>query len=337
MDGYTGCAVAIDPNSGGVLGLVSAPDYEPNAFINGLEDWHMSYFLNSKSKPLLNRALQCHYPPGSIFKMVTLLAGLENSIITTKDAVNCKGFIEMGKYNQKFRCWKETGHGEIRLTEALANSCDIYFYELGLKLGPAKINEWSKKYMLGEKTGIDLPFEVKGLIPDKAWKKSRLNQMWYDGDTVNMSIGQGYMLVTPVQIAQYVAALANGGTIFQTYVLKKIMDANSAVVTENLPHIRSQLSINPANMKVVKAGMLSAVRYGTARAAFLPELSVAGKTGTAQNPHGKDHAWFVCFAPYDKPKVAIVVMVEHGGGGGEVAAPIAGRILSDMFYSGFFD
>ena len=337
MEGYTGCAIAIDPNSGGILGLVSSPGYEPNSFINGIEDWRMSYFLNSKSRPLLNRALQCHYPPGSIFKMITATAGLENSLITPKDVVNCKGYIEIGKYNQRFRCWLKEGHGNIRLVDAITNSCDVYFYDVGLKLGPAKLNEWSKKFMLGEVTGVDLPYEVKGLIPDKSWKKSRLNQMWYDGDTVNMSVGQGYILVTPIQVAQYIATIANGGTIFQTHVLRKIIDANGNMVSENIPRIRSQLKIDPANIKVIKTGMLNAVRYGTARAAFLPELSIAGKTGTAQNPHGKNHAWFVCFAPYEKPKIALVVMVEHGGGGGEVAAPLAGKMLDEMFYGGFFE
>ena len=174
MQGHIGVAVAIDPNTGGLLGLASYPDYNPNIFISGLQSWQLQYLLMSDKKPLWNRALQGQYPPGSVYKMVTAFAGLESGVITPQTVINCKGFIELGKYKQRFRCWAREGHGDMRLSEALAHSCDIFFYETGLKLGPTKLNDWAEKFGFGKKTDIDLPSEEKGLTPDKSWKKAKL-------------------------------------------------------------------------------------------------------------------------------------------------------------------
>ncbi len=331
IQGHIGVAVAIDPNTGGVLGLASYPDYNPNLFVSGLQSWQLRYLLRSDKKPLWNRALQGQYPPGSVYKMVTAFAGLESGVITPQTVINCKGFIELGKYKQRFRCWAREGHGDMRLSEALAHSCDIFFYETGLKLGPTKLNDWAEKFGFGKKTDIDLPSEEKGLTPDRAWKKAKLHQDWYDGDTVNMSVGQGYIWTTPIQIAQFTSAIANDGIIFQPFILKKIIDAQGNVKFENVPKIKRELDITAENFSAVKKGMMEAVRYGTGKNAKVVGLSVSGKTGTAQNPQGVDHAWFVCFAPSEKPKIALVVMVEHGGGGGDVAAPIAGKILAEIF------
>ncbi|PIU82871.1 MAG: penicillin-binding protein 2 [Elusimicrobia bacterium CG06_land_8_20_14_3_00_38_11] len=331
IQGHMGVAIAIDPNTGGILGLVSYPDYNPNLFISGLNYWQMPYLLRSEKKPLWNRALQGQYPPGSVYKLVTAFAGLESGVITPQTIITCKGFIELGKYKQKFRCWARGGHGDMRLSEAIAQSCDVYFYEVGLKLGPTKLNEWAEKFGFGVKTGIDLPSEEKGLTPDKSWKKAKLHQDWYDGDTVNMSVGQGYIWTTPIQIAQFISAIANDGIIFQPHILKKIIDASGNVKFENVPKIKRKLDIAEDYLAAVKKGMTDAVRYGTGKNAKVVGLSVSGKTGTAQNPQGGDHAWFVCFAPSEKPKIALVVMIEHGGGGGEVAAPIAKRMLEEIF------
>jgi len=331
MRGHIGVAVAIDPNTGGVLGLASYPDYNPNIFISGLKNWQAMYLLRSEKKPLWNRALQGQYPPGSVYKMVTAFAGLESGIISAQTVINCKGFIELGKYKQRFRCWAREGHGDMRLSEALAHSCDVYFYEIGLKLGPTKLNDWAEKFGFGIKTGIDLPSEEKGLSPDKSWKKAKLHQDWYDGDTVNMSVGQGYIWTTPIQVAQFTSAIANDGIIFQPHILKKIIDAQGNVKFENVPKIKRKLDIAEDYWSVVKKGMTDTIRYGTGKNAKIVGLSVSGKTGTAQNPQGGDHAWFVCFAPSEKPKIALVVMVEHGGGGGDVAAPIAGKMLAEIF------
>ncbi len=336
LTGYKGCAVALDPSDCSVLGLVSSPDYDPNVFVSGMTGRQMSYLFSSGGKPLLNRALQCHYPPGSIFKMVTAIAGLESDIIDSKTVFKCSGFIELGKYKQKFRCWNSGGHGNMRFREALAYSCDVYFYELALLLGPTKLIGWSKDFMFGEKTGIDLPFEIGGFVPDKTWKKSRFKQSWYDGDTVNMSIGQGYMLVTPIQVAQYAACIASNGILTTPHILKKVVDENGKVISEDSAKVKKRLNIKEENIRLVKRGMLDAVYHGTAKSASVPGIDIAGKTGTAQTPGGNDHAWFVCFAPYKNPKIAIAVIVEHGGGGGEIAAPIAGKILSDIKDAGFF-
>lgn len=331
IQGHIGVAVAIDPNTGGLLGLASYPEYNPNMFISGLKDWQTPYLLRSEKKPLWNRALQGQYPPGSVYKMVTAFAGLESGVISAQTVINCKGFIELGKYKQRFRCWAREGHGDMRLSEALAYSCDVYFYEIGLKLGPTKLNYWAEKFGFGEKTGIDLPSEEKGLIPDKSWKKVKLHQDWYDGDTVNMSVGQGYIWTTPLQIAQFISTIANDGIVFKPHILKKIIDAQGNVKFENVPKIKRKLDIAKDYCVLVKKGMADAVRYGTGKNAKIAGLTVSGKTGTAQNPQGGDHAWFVCFAPSEKPKIALVVMVEHGGGGGDVAAPIAGKILAEIF------
>ena len=331
MQGHIGVAVAIDPNTGGVLGMVSSPWYDPNIFISGLQRWQLQYLLMSDKKPLWNRALQGQYPPASVYKMVTAFAGLESGVITPQTVINCKGFIELGKYKQRFRCWAREGHGDMRLSDAIAHSCDVYFYETGLKLGPTKLNDWAKKFGFGEKTDIDLPSEEKGLIPDRTWKKAKLQQDWYDGDTVNMSIGQGYIWTTPLQVAQFTSAIANDGIIFQPHILKKIIDAQGNVKFENVPKIKRKLAFAKDYCAAVKKGMMDTVRYGTGKNAKVVGLSVSGKTGTAQNPQGADHAWFVCFAPSEKPKITLVVMVEHGGGGGDVAAPIAGKILAEIF------
>ncbi|MBN1384961.1 MAG: penicillin-binding protein 2 [Elusimicrobia bacterium] len=331
IKGHSGVAIAVDPDTGGILGLASYPDYNPNLFISGMEHWQLSYYLRSKKLPLVNRALQCQYPPASVFKMVTAIAGLESGIITPWSVIDCKGFIELGKYKRKFRCWARSGHGKMQLVDALAHSCDVFFYDVGLQLGPTKLKDWGQKFGFGENTGIDLPSEEKGLIPDRSWKKNKLRQGWYDGDTVNMSVGQGYIWATPIQVAQFISTLANGGTVFQPHILKKIINVKGEVIFENAPKIKRKLDIKPSNLKIVKQGMVNAVRYGTAKNARIKDLSLAGKTGTAQNPQGADHSWFVCFAPVRNPKIALVVMIEHGGGGGEVAAPIARKMLEEIF------
>ncbi|OGS38559.1 MAG: penicillin-binding protein 2 [Elusimicrobia bacterium RIFOXYD2_FULL_34_30] len=331
MEGRTGVAIAIDPYTGGILGLYSSPSFEPNAFISKSRQGQISSYLKSNKKPLLNRALQCQYPPASVYKMVTAFAGLENGVINSETIINCPGFIELGKYKKRVKCWAKNGHGNTDIIRALAYSCDVFFYEFSMKLGPTKLKDWAERFGFGKKTGIDLPSEEKGLIPDKTWKKNKLNQDWYDGDTVNMSIGQGYIWTTPMQIAQYVCAVANNGILFRPFIVKKIINIKGETVYEKNPQITNKLDINTSNYNLVKQGLIGAIHYGTGKNARIKGLSIAGKTGTAQNPQGENHSWFVCYAPVEKPKIALVVFIEHGGSGSTVAAPITGKMLADIF------
>jgi penicillin-binding protein 2 len=262
------------------------------------------------------------------------LAALQEGVITPEDRLNCYGIFWISTW--PYRCWKEIGHGSVALEQAITESCDIFFYQLGLKLKVDALARWTRAFGFGEKSGIDLPGELAGVVPDPAWKQAKEGLPWFPGNTVMMSIGQGYLLATPLQLAVAASAVANGGRLVTPHLLKRVTSPEGEVVLEPKFPKPVDLGLDPENLHLVRRGMEGAVqsRRGTAWRARVASLSVAGKTGTAQNPHGEDHAVFVCFAPVESPQVAIAIIVENGGEGGLSAAPIARKMLEHLFKSG---
>ena len=341
LKGEAGAVVALDPNTGEVLALYSSPSFNPNLFPKGIptKDWKR---LNKDPlKPLNNRAIAGVYPPGSVFKLVVASAGLAEGKINLATKVNCPGGLKFG--NKFYRCWKKYGHGWVDVERAIAESCDTFFYQLGLKLGNALISKYAKLFGLGRKTGIDIPGEKRGLVPTKEWKKRALKEPWYPGETLSYAIGQGYLLVTPIQLAVVASAFANGG-----YLVKPHLNYYEKPVKKRIP-------VPKRVIQVVRKAMLEVVEnkkgtaYWTAR---IKGVKIAGKTGTAQVVSSKveekykkghkitvkkysEHAWFVAFAPYEKPVIAVAVVVEHGGHGSSAAAPIAREIIKEyLMYKG---
>ncbi|MRR11148.1 penicillin-binding protein 2 [bacterium] len=342
--GYTsakaGAAVVLDVTTGEVLAMASAPTYDPSAFLGGIstEEWAA---LNAKESeyPLNDRAIMSAYPPASTFKVVTAAAGMEAGITSENATYNCTGrWTDMGEQWPKW-CWKRTGHGTLSLRSGLKNSCDTVFYEIGYEFYKRKLEELqaqARTFGLGSKTGIDLPGEVAGRVPDAAWKKEfNANypeyQMWLPGDTVNMAIGQGDMLASPLQMAAVYSALGNGGTIMQPHVLKEVLDSSGTVALATEPSVLRQTGLSDATMDVITRSLVDVTRDGTAKGAFSGfAVSVAGKTGTAEVKGKDDYAWFAAYAPANEPKYAVVVMVEQGGHGGSVTGPAARNILAQL-------
>jgi penicillin-binding protein 2 len=280
---------------------------------------------------MLNRALQSNYPPGSTFKIVTAIAGLEEGVITPETKVDCRGGIHYGKW--RFGCWRKSGHGAVSLHRAIVESCDVYFYEVGRRLGIDKIHEYSLALGLGKKTGLALSREKPGLIPDTEWKLTNKKLPWFIGETFNAAIGQGYVSVTPLQLAVMTGTVANGGTLYKPTLIK-----------DDQPVITGKITLHPEKLAVIRSGLFGVVNEpaGTGWVAKSALIPIAGKTGTAQVVSMKkgaqylaerfrDHAWFVAFAPVEKPAIALSVLVEHGGHGGAAAAPIARRALVEYF------
>jgi len=318
-----GALVAIKPDTGEILGMVSKPSFDPNLFTRGISRDKWAAITNDKKNPMLNRALQSQYPPGSTFKIVTAVAGLEERVINPDTRVECRGGINYGPWH--FGCWHPGGHGIISLHRAIVESCDVYFYEVGRRLGIDRIYDYATSLGLGEKTGVELGRERQGLIPNTKWKLENRKLPWFLGETFNASIGQGYVAVTPIQLAVMTGAIANGGIVYKPSLIK-----------DSSPAISGRLNISPDNLETVKKGLFGVVNEpgGTGWAARSDIVTVAGKTGTAQVVTQKsgshyvaekfrDHAWFVAFAPVEKPEIALAVLVEHGGHGGGAAAPIA--------------
>ncbi|MDP3048742.1 MAG: penicillin-binding protein 2 [Thermodesulfovibrionales bacterium] len=322
--GRAGAVVALKPDTGEILGLVSRPSFDPNLFARGISYSQWAALIQDKKKPMLNRALQSQYPPGSTFKIITAIAALEEGVITPDTKVTCTGGINYGKW--QFGCWKKGGHGTVSLHRAIVESCDVYFYEAGKRLGIDKIAEYARKLGLGSETGLQLVKERSGLIPDTKWKHEKRNQQWYLGETFNAAIGQGYVAVTPMQMAQLMSVVANGGLIYRPVMVKAEAQVQPIVSVDIKPHV----------LALVRDGLYGVVNEGggTGGAAKSSIATVGGKTGTAQvvsirkSSHHlpekfRDHAWFVAFAPVEKPAIALCVFVEHGGHGGGAAAPIA--------------
>jgi len=338
LEGQAGAIVALDPKTGRVLALASSPTFSQEAFERGLTNHEWQKINRDKTHPLENRSLRGQYPPGSTFKIVMAVAGLEEKVITPSTIISCSGVMSVG--NHEFHCWRKGGHGPMNLHRAMVHSCDIYFYEVGRRLGIDRIAEWSRRFGLGAPTGLDLDKEMPGLVPSPAWKKARFHKPWHEGETILVSIGQGYNLTTPLQMARVVAAIANGGIIYKPYIVEKVENPAGEILYQAKSEVQSRLGASPAYLEAVRQALVGVVNEGTAKVARLPHIQVAGKTGTAQvvamdrdNPKKKrerrmeDHAWFVAYAPADNPRLAVAVLVEHGGHGGEDAAPLARRVI----------
>ncbi|MCX5892004.1 MAG: penicillin-binding protein 2 [Deltaproteobacteria bacterium] len=347
LDGMVGAIVALDPRSGKVLALASSPTFSQEAFERGLTNQEWQRLLKDKNHPLENRPLRGQYPPGSTFKIVMAVAGLEENVITPDTIIDCSGSLAAG--NHVFNCWSKRGHGKMNLHKALVESCDVYFYTLGKKLGIDRIAKWSRRFGLGQPSGLNLDKEALGTVPSTEWKKARFKQGWHEGETFSASIGQGYNLVTPMQMAQVAAAIANQGIIYQPQLVEKVESPTGEILFQSQPVVKYRLGASPATLAAVQKGLEGVVEEakGTGKAAFLPNIQIAGKTGTAQvvtaerlaqeRQGGKqvllgnkyeNHAWFVGYAPADNPRVAVAVLLEHGGHGGSAAGPVARRVIT---------
>jgi len=327
--------IAIDPRNGKVLALVSFPGFDNNEFIQGLSGEKFEQINKDPNKPLFNRAIGGAYPPGSTVKPIIAIGALTEEIIDPNRIINCQGLIKVqNKYYpdlfQIYRDWK--AHGPTDLIKAIAQSCNVYFYTIGggygdiPGLGVDKISEYLKKFGLGKISGIDLPGEVRGLIPNAEWKQEVKGEKWYLGDTYNISIGQGDTMVTPLQIALAISAIANEGTLFQPQLIQRI---DQEIVS---PQVLSENLVDQETVELVKQGMREAVISGSARFLYDLPIKVAGKTGTAQAPNNPvPHGWFVGFAPYESPEIVIVVLIENGGGGSAVSIPVVKEVLRWYF------
>jgi len=330
MTNYRGALVAIDPSNGGILALVSKPDFDPSVF-SGVTPSDLWTKLNSDmSKPLFNRATMTRYPPGSTFKMVLAAAALEEKIITENTRIQCYGAYRYG--DRVFKDMK--AHGSVNVVEAIQRSCNVFFYQLMMRVGFEKWTEYGRKFGFGRATGIDIGEETSGLLPsssyfDRVYGKGR----WTQGYLVSLSIGQGEVGVSPLQMALYAAALANGGTVHQPHSVQFIRNKRLNRL-EIVEHNSYPTGISSHTMELIREGMRRAIHDagGTGYAARVPGVISAGKTGTAENPHGEDHAWYVGFAPFDDPKIAVAVMLENAGFGGVKAAPIAGLVIERYLY-----
>jgi len=322
-----GAGVAIDPRDGGILGMVSRPAYDPNEFSRGLSYARWKELSGGGANPLLNRAIQGVYPPGSTFKIVTMLAALRARIVRAATRLHpCFGSYTFG--GRAFGCWKREGHGSLDFPEAIQHSCDVYFYQVGIKLGLPPLEAAARAFGLGDRTGIDLPQERRGLIPSVGWYDERWGKgRWPRGLLLNLAIGQGELLTTPLQLALMAAEVAGHGDARRPHVVRRVRDSQ---FRPGRP-LRPGFVADPETWAPVLDGLERVVDTGTGTAARVIGVSVAGKTGTAQNPHGEDHALFVCYAPADDPVIALAFVIENSGHGGSVAAPMAGAVLRRLF------
>src|SRR2546427_6723173 len=338
--GFNGAAVVLDPATGEVLAYTSVPAYDPNAFASGVDRATWASLTNDDQRPLNDRAIQGRYSPGSTFKMAVGLAALEEGVITPDFHVYCQGHATF--YGRSFACHKKEGHGSVDFRHAIEQSCDVYFYTVGNMVGIDKINKWATALGLGVKSGIDLPNEVQGLVPSTEWKRERMHEKWYAGETISVAIGQGQVSVTPVSMAVYAATLANGGTRMTPRLLKAVDDGNGWKPVPPPPP-QSKMDVDPQNLQAIRDGLWMVVNAGgTGGRARIKDHDVSGKTGTAQvisnqgrsaarkNVDLRDNGWFVFFAPRDNPKIAGVVFLEHGIHGPN-AASVAHHILDTFF------
>ncbi len=324
-----GAAVALDPRDGSVLAMVSKPVFDPNEFSRGISFGRWKELNSNGAFPLLNRAIQSAYPPGSTFKVVTMLAGLQQNLVRpgSHEVTSCTGGYFFG--GRRFGCWKKEGHGNLDLVGALQHSCDVFFYQLGLRLSLEPLEQMARAMGLGEKTGIDLPAESKGLVPSSAYYNLHFRTgRWPRGVLLNLAIGQGELLTTPLQLATMTSLAANGGRAVRPHVVSSIQGVPEFRVEQPL---EKGVTTDPANWDALHLAMKKVVEAGTAGAVRIPGVSVAGKTGTAQNPHGDDHALFVCYAPAEAPTIAMAIVAENSGHGGSVSAPIAAHVLKKLF------
>jgi penicillin-binding protein 2 len=338
-----GALVALDVHNGDVLALVSKPSYDPNEFAGGVSAATWKALTTDTWRPLQDRAISGQYPPGSTYKAIVAASALQEKVISTGGLVYCPGHFTLGR--RTYRCWKKEGHGAMSLHDALVQSCDVYFYQAGLKLGIDRLAFFARGFSLGRRTGIPLSGEKSGLVPTAAWKQTRFGEPWGAGETVSASIGQGFNLITPLQLAVAYAAIANGGKVVRPRITLSLQDPDGHPVPGPAPEIRSTVPVSEKNLALVREALTGVVEEprGTGGRARVLGMRVAGKTGTAQVVHLKhtedleehevplkyrDHAWFVAFAPAEAPQIVVAVLNEHGGHGGSAAAPIAQRVLS---------
>jgi penicillin-binding protein 2 len=328
--GRRGAVVMLDVRTGGVLVLASAPSFDPNLFAAGINAAEWRTLNTDPDRPLLFRAVQATYAPGSTFKMVGFIAALEEHVIgfTQHMPAACYGGYRFG--NRFYHCWDEKGHGSLALEDALVKSCDTYFYQVGERLSVDALATRARAAGLGSKTGVDLPQELSGLVPDSEWLNRRWGvKGWTQGTVLNHAIGQGEYLVTPIQLARYAAMFALRGKLIVPRIVESIEEPDGSR-RENHLMVSGVWNVPPETMERVREAMHQVVERGTAAVCKIPTYMPAGKTGTAENPHGKAHSWFVGYAPYDDPEVAFSVIVEAGGHGSDVAAPIAKRLLLEL-------
>ncbi len=332
-----GAIVALDPNSGDILAMASRPGFDPNVLSRELTAKQWVEIVQDEGRPLNNRAAQGQYPPGSIFKIPMAVAALETKTMSPSSTVFCNGGYQFGK--RVYHDWKASGHGYVDLHNALVHSCDVYFYTVGQRMGIDVMAEFGKDFGLGKATGVELPSERSGIMPSTAWKQKAKKEQWLPGETISAAIGQGYVTVTPLQMASLVGTVANDGVHYRPRLVQAVMDRTSGNLQE-LPAVpRGRINAKPETFRVIKDALADVVTKGTATKAKSSLVTIAGKTGTAQvaalrtGPEEsipkkfRDHAWFVAFAPVESPKIAVVVLAEHMGHGGSAAAPLAKEVI----------
>jgi len=342
-----GALVAVDPRNGDVLALVSRPTFDPNDFAGGIDPSIWQQLTTDEWRPIQNRALSGQYSPGSTYKAIVAAAALQTGVIDPERTEYCSGSFQLGR--RTYRCWRRAGHGEVDLAEALEQSCDVYFYAVGIELGIDRLATFARSFGLGSRTGIGLTGEQAGLVPDREWKERARKQPWIKGETVSAAIGQGFNLVTPIQLALAYAAIANGGALFAPQIVDRLETWDGRLVEQSLRPAPRRVDVAPAHLERVREGLLRVVEAptGTGMRARVEGMLVAGKTGTTQVVSlevveqyeeeddvplkYRDHAWFAAFAPAAAPEIVVVALAEHGGGGGSVAAPIARRVLQAYF------
>jgi penicillin-binding protein 2 len=335
FEGKKGGCIVTDPRNGGVLVLVSRPAFDPNQLSSGATKEYWAKVATDKTHPLQNRVTQGRFPPGSTFKPVLALKALEKGIINENSSFSCHGGFSYGK--RVFKCWRKEGHGSIAVHRGLVESCDVFFYNLGLKLGIDNIHEMAETIGLTKVTGIDLPGEKAGVVPSTAWKLKTYGEKWYEGETVSVSIGQGAVWLTPMQLQQLSSFIANEGVTFKPRIVDKIVSPQGKVLKVFEPALLTNAKLSKQAIAIVKDGMKGVVNEprGTAYASRSATVSISGKTGTAQSASlgtGKgDHAWFVAFAPSENPVLSMAILIEFGGHGASMSAPIA-KIVTESYF-----
>jgi penicillin-binding protein 2 len=342
LEGVAGAVVAMEPETGNIFVMASSPSFDQNAFVDGMSHKQWESLISNSLRPMENKAVQGEYPPASTFKIVTAIAGLEEGVIDENTTMHCPGYYKYG--NRIYRCWRRGGHGSVNIVKALSESCDVFFYQVGQKLGIDRLAFYAKACGLGSATGINLDDEAEGLIPTSAWKKQRTGISWQGGETLSVAIGQGYDLSTPLQMLVLTSAFANGGTRYKPLILKSVKTADGDIVIQGKRQVIGRLPAGKKTLSIVKKGLREVVNSpkGTGWIAHIKGIDISGKTGTAQvvgrsnDPHlsekdmpdhFKAHAWFVSYAPSVDPQIAVAVFVEHGGHGSTAAAPIAREII----------
>jgi len=341
-----GAVVAMEVKTGRMLILASNPVLPLDQFVGGISHKNWNALLDNLKHPLINKVVQAMYPPGSTYKMMTAMAGLATGVITPETVFYCPGHYSYAK--RRYHCWKRSGHGAVNLKRAISESCDVYFYQVGLHAGVDNLAKMANKFGLGVKSGIEMEHEKSGITPTKDWKMMRHKQKWQEGETLSVAIGQGFNLVTPLQICLMTATIANGGTRYKPQLIEKVTDPDGHVISRFEPIIDGQLGGEKIFLKYIRSGMKEVVqgKRGTARKVRIKGMTIAGKTGTAQVVRLKqykhlkekdipykyrDHAWFTCYAPADDPEIAVTVLVEHGLHGGSGAGPVARAVMAEYF------